>query len=334
LSADAVEPDDVDRHIARLKARRKGRMGSVISVGVMLFIATMAASAVVAVFPGLLHLTRPVVCEDTDTDSVVVVSISHPEPGTTQWTADMFCIDEAGKPRPASYFMAAAAIFVYTFLALIPVFLLGAFVRRVGARNAALTLAMGLLLTGCEAGTITPEQFQARYGESPFSVINRQDQPHEVLMLNVGEIRNLLGALKELRGEMPVNLEHLEVHHSHATAWMEKPGSRTTLFRYDFRRGKLSIPSDDKYRRSVPLVDALFTPSELPLDKLPMLWKDAARRLDSPDDSVSHMAVEKMLRNNGLQLVLQIHVTRPDGTTGYVEYDHNGVFLEPVGAGR
>lgn len=301
-------------------------MGAVVAIGIMAFFATMAASAVVAVFPGLLHLTRPVVCEESDTDSVVVVTVSHPKPGTTQWTADMFCIDEAGRPRPASDFMAAAAIFGYTFLALLPVFLLVALARRVGKRSTALLLA-ALLVCGCEAGTITPEQFQARYGESPFSVINRQDQPHEVLMLNVGEIRKFLGELRELRGDMPVLLEHLEVHHSHAAAWMEKPGSRTTLFRYDYRRGKLRTPSNAKYQGSAPLKDVLFTPSQLPLDKLPILWKDAARRLELPEGALSHMAVEMMSRGGRLQLVLQIHVTAPDGGAGYVEYDGEGEFL-------
>jgi len=279
----------------------------------------MVASAGVAVFPGLLHYTEPVICEESDQGLEVVLTVSHPEAGKTVWTADLFCVDEEARPREASYLQAAVTVGLASFVALL---LVVGLVWLLGGRQAGVSALLLVALSGCQWGTISPEQFEARYGVSPGQVSAAQSQPNERLLFSVAELQSMFGKLKDLKGERPLRLVRLTVHHSHATIWMEKPGSEAELFEYAYRRGELSGP------RSRPGPGAgFFEAEDVPLEKLPFLWSDAGSRLGYGAPELQYFVIVR-----GLEGRVMVRVNLEDGgETGFVEYNGLGEFVR-VGA--
>ncbi len=305
--------------VAELMKARKGRQRKVSVFLWTLFAGSMVASAGVAVFPGLLHYTEPVICGTDDTGMEVVLTESHPEPGKTVWTADLFCVDGEGRPREANYLTAAVTVGLAAFaglLVIIGLIWLVGLLRNRQAGVMALLLAAGLC--GCQWGTITPEQFEARYGASPGEVRAKDRKANERLLFSVAELQVMLGKLRELKGDRPLRLARLVVNHSHAKVVMEKPGSETELFEYEYRRGELTGPTSERHRGR-----AFFEAEEVSLEKLPFVWSDAGTRLGYGAPELSHFIVEC---NGEGAVVVRVYV-KDGAESGFVEYDGRGEFV-------
>ena len=312
--------------VLELERARKGRQRRVSVFLWTLFAGAMVASAGVAVFPGLLHYTEPVICDADGEKLEVVLSVSHPEPGKTVWTADLFCVGAEGRPREASYLAAAVTVGLVSSGALLGVLGLVWLVGQLRGPRAgamALLVMLAVALSGCQWGTISPEQFEARYGVSPGQVTAAEARPNERLLFSVAELQGLLDELKELKGDRPLRLARLTVHHSRATVLMEKPGSESELFEYEYRRGDLSGPTSQVHRG-----EAFFEAQELSLDKLPFLWGDAGTRLGYVAPELSHFVVERTVDDD--RVVVRVYVN--DGAeSGFDEYDGRGGFVRVGG---
>jgi hypothetical protein len=104
--------------------RAKG-LGCLIVTGVFLFIGIMLGCCA----PITLRLAAPVACPDGYARSAIVVEESNPEPGTTSFDPDLYCVDPSGVPVHASWIVAVLTLSLESAL----LFFAGVIVFRVRA---------------------------------------------------------------------------------------------------------------------------------------------------------------------------------------------------------
>jgi hypothetical protein len=83
-------------------------LGCLITVGVFLFLGLMLGCCA----PITLRLTAPVACPDGYARSAVVVETTNPEPGTTNFNPDLYCVDKTGVAVRASWLVGVATLAV------------------------------------------------------------------------------------------------------------------------------------------------------------------------------------------------------------------------------
>ncbi len=158
-----------DLLVETLRVGRRRTTGRLLwFLGVPLFMATMVTSAGIAIYPGSQAWLAPLVCGEGH-EGVVVLTVSHPEPGTTTWTSDLFCVDPEGRPFYPDPWVVYPVVFGLSFVAFLGFFVVLGLLRRARAQRAAY-LVLPLLLTGCGSGTISAEEFEELYGVSPWAV--------------------------------------------------------------------------------------------------------------------------------------------------------------------
>jgi hypothetical protein len=85
----------------------KGKLlACLVVLGVFLFIGIMLGCCA----PISLRLAAPVACPDGYARSAVVVEVSNPEPGTTSFDPDLYCVDPSGVVVHASWLVAVATL--------------------------------------------------------------------------------------------------------------------------------------------------------------------------------------------------------------------------------
>jgi hypothetical protein len=89
----------------------------ILSIGVVSFTALMITVAVGAIFPASLQLAAPVVCPGGTSRAVVVTTVTHPQPGQTNMSADLVCLDAQGLPERAGFLRTWGTAFGFCWLA-------------------------------------------------------------------------------------------------------------------------------------------------------------------------------------------------------------------------
>jgi hypothetical protein len=88
----------------------------VLTSGVVSFTALILTAMVGAIFPASLRLVARVACPSATERAVVVTTVTHPQPGQTNISADLVCIDAQGLPERAGFLRTWGSAFVCCWL--------------------------------------------------------------------------------------------------------------------------------------------------------------------------------------------------------------------------
>jgi hypothetical protein len=89
----------------------------ILTIGVVSFTALIVTTTVGAIVPASLRLVAPVACPSESARAVVVTTVSHPQPGQTNMSADLVCIDAHGLPERAGFLRTWGSAFGFCWLA-------------------------------------------------------------------------------------------------------------------------------------------------------------------------------------------------------------------------
>jgi hypothetical protein len=90
---------------------------AVLTTGIVSFTALILTAAVGAIVPASLRLVAPVACPDGTARAVVVTTVSHPQPGQTNMSADLVCVGAGGLPERAGFLRTWGTAFGFCWLA-------------------------------------------------------------------------------------------------------------------------------------------------------------------------------------------------------------------------
>jgi hypothetical protein len=135
--------------------------------------------------------------------------------------------------------------------------------------------------------------------------------------------RERLGpALAALRAKAGGKLLRLEIRARELTLQAEDPGAPGGVLELHYRDGKVGEAEHATLRGKGQLADNLFDASELKLEAIPELTREAVRRVDAENGIVDLVLVRRNLPDSD-DVRLRVYVTSPR-KSGYVDADLAG----------
>lgn len=135
----------------------------------------------------------------------------------------------------------------------------------------------------------------------------------------------LLPALQALRAKAGGKLLRLEIRARELTLQAEDASLPGGVIELHYRDGKVGEPEHATLRGKGQLADNLFDASELKLDGIAELARDAVRRIDAENGAVDLILVRRNLPDSE-DVRLRVYVTSPR-KSGYVDADHAATLL-------
>jgi hypothetical protein len=132
----------------------------------------------------------------------------------------------------------------------------------------------------------------------------------------------LTPALQALRAKASGKLLRLEIRARELTLQVEDQSSPGAVLELHYRDGKVGEPEHATLRGKGQLPDNLFDASELKLEAIPELTREAVRRVDAESGVVDLVLVRRNLPESE-DVRLRVYVTSPR-KNGYVDADKNG----------
>jgi hypothetical protein len=132
-------------------------------------------------------------------------------------------------------------------------------------------------------------------------------------------------ALRELRTKASGKLLRLEIRPTEVVMQAEDPNTPGTVVELRYRDGKLSEPEQATLRGRGQLADNLFELSELKLDAVPELAREAVRRVDADNGAVELVLVRRALPDSD-EVRIRVYVASPR-QSGYIDADRTGQLL-------
>lgn len=94
---------------------KSGFGGAIAAIGVVAFLALMLGVVGAAIAPVLLKIPAPIVCPKGTVETVVVRTVSYPEPGTTSVSGRLHCLDSSGCETTPSEGLVLGTLFAMAF---------------------------------------------------------------------------------------------------------------------------------------------------------------------------------------------------------------------------
>jgi len=132
-------------------------------------------------------------------------------------------------------------------------------------------------------------------------------------------------ALDAVRAKAGGKLLRLEIHARELTLQAEDPGAPGAVLELHYQGGKVGEPERAALRGKGQLADNLFDLSEVKLDAIPELTREAVRRVDPEAGSVDYVLVRRNLPDTD-DVRLRVYVSSPR-KSGYIEADRTGQIL-------
>jgi hypothetical protein len=114
----------------------------------------------------------------------------------------------------------------------------------------------------------------------------------------------------------------LEIRARELTLQAEDAGSPGAVLELHYRDGKVAEPEHATLRGKGQLSDNLFDLSELKLEAIPELAREAVRRIDAENGSVDMVLVRRNLPDTD-DVRLRVYVKSPK-KDGYIDADQSG----------
>ncbi len=284
-----------------------------------LFVASLAvAGCVESCIPAAQRLAAPVACPD---GTVQVVVVSWWESGLGQWRGRSFksalhCIDaEGGGTEPsgaAVYFLLVG----YAFAALTALFFALAFAvagRRRRLPKATL-LALLALVAGCRAGTLSPDEFAARW-------------PYAAGTVYTGKGMARVMSELERRAGGPIEVTHVSLGPATAHFTVQNPTRPENLDDWTYIGGRFLAPSPTRSDDS--FTGDLFPLRDLRPEVIPAVVARATRELALEGGRVVGISISR--RRGEPTISVSVKGTR---NTGSATFSIAGLLLDArVGRG-
>jgi hypothetical protein len=132
----------------------------------------------------------------------------------------------------------------------------------------------------------------------------------------------LTPALQTLRSKADGKWLRLEVKPREIVLQAEDPGNPGAVLEYHYRDGKLGEPEHAVLRAKGELADNLFELSEVRLDAIPKLTREAVRRVDAEHGRVERVLVRRNLPESS-DVRLRVYVQSPRWS-GHLDADNTG----------
>jgi hypothetical protein len=129
-------------------------------------------------------------------------------------------------------------------------------------------------------------------------------------------------ALKALRAKASGKLLRLEIRARELTLQVEDASTPGAVLELHYRDGRVSEPEHATVRGKGQLADNLFDASELKLEAIPELLREAVRRVDPESGTVDLVLVRRNLPDTE-DVQLRVYVTSPR-RSGYIDADRAG----------
>jgi hypothetical protein len=136
----------------------------------------------------------------------------------------------------------------------------------------------------------------------------------------------LAPALQALRSKASGKLLRLEIRARELTMQVEDSAAPGGVLELHYRDGKVAEPEHATLRGKGQLADNLFELSEVKLDAVPELIREAVRRVDAESGSAELVLVRKNLPVSD-DVRLRVYVSSPR-KSGYVDADRTGQLLD------
>lgn len=136
---------------------------------------------------------------------------------------------------------------------------------------------------------------------------------------------SLSRALQALRTKASGKLLRLEIRAREITLQVEDASSPGAVLELHYRDGKVSEPEHATLRGKGQLADNLFDVSELKLDGIAELTREAVRRIDAEGGVVDYVLVRRNLPDTD-DVRLRVYVVSPR-RSGYIDADPSGTPL-------
>jgi len=129
-------------------------------------------------------------------------------------------------------------------------------------------------------------------------------------------------ALQALRAKAGGKLLRLEIRARELTLQAEDTSVPGAVLELHYRDGKVSEPEHATLRGKGQLADNLFDASELKLEAIPGLTREAVRRVDAENGTVDFVLVRRNLPESE-EVRLRVYVVSPR-KNGYIDADQSG----------
>lgn len=129
-------------------------------------------------------------------------------------------------------------------------------------------------------------------------------------------------ALQAVRAKAGGKLLRLEIRARELTLQMEDTRTPGAVLELHYRDGKVSEPEHATVRGKGQLADNLFDASEVKLDAIPELLREAVRRVDPESGTVDLVLVRRNLPDTD-DVRLRVYVSSPR-QNGYIDADSLG----------
>lgn len=175
------------------------------------------------------------------------------------------------------------------------------------------TLLLALALSGCEQKA---DKANHTRSEAIASASLAMSGP------SLFSLERLRPALAALRAKASGKLLRLEIRSGELTLQAEDPSTPGGVIELHYRDGKVSEPEPAALRGKGQLADNLFDISEVKLDAIPELTREAVRRVDAEAGSVDFVLVRRNLPDSD-DIRLRVYVVSPR-QNGHLDADHAG----------
>ena len=176
-------------------------------------------------------------------------------------------------------------------------------------------------LLGCRVVACDPHTDKASHSRTDAVASASQEMSGPSLFSS----EQLRPALQALRAKAGGKLLRLEIRARELTLQAEDTSAPGGVVELHYRDGKVSELEHATLRGKGLLTDNLFDASELKLDGIAELAREAVRRIDAENGSVDMVLVRRNLPDTE-DVRLRVYVTSPR-KSGYVDADHSGQLL-------
>lgn len=170
------------------------------------------------------------------------------------------------------------------------------------------------------AGALSCEQHAGNPNHSRSDTVSSASQ--EMSGPSLFSSERLAPALQALRAKAGGKLLRLEIRARELTLQAEDQSSPGAVLEVHYRDGKVGEPEHATLRGKGQLPDNLFDASELKLEAIPELTREAVRRVDAESGVVDLVLVRRNLPESE-DVRLRVYVTSPR-KSGYVDADKHG----------
>jgi len=164
------------------------------------------------------------------------------------------------------------------------------------------------------------EQHKDKSGHSRSDAVSSASQ--EMSGPSLFSRERLSPALDAVRAKAGGRLLRLEIRARELTLQAEDASTPGAIVELHYQGGKVSEPEHASLRGKGQLADNLFDLSEVRLDAVPELVREAVRRVDAEGGSVDYVLVRRNLPDTD-DVRLRVYVSSPR-RSGYLDADRSG----------